>query len=69
MAAGSTTVSSENIANDLKTESTTSASEAGSSMKDQCGAELLKNADYPEGFVHWVTSGEMLSPLKLKNAN
>ncbi|XP_061361914.1 phosphoinositide phosphatase SAC2-like isoform X2 [Gastrolobium bilobum] len=55
----STSISSENIVNELKTE--TSASESGSSMKGKLsGAELNKDGKYTESFERWVTNGEML---------
>ncbi|KAJ1407042.1 SAC domain [Sesbania bispinosa] len=55
----STSISSDNIVNELITE--TSASESGSSMKGrQSGAELNKDGKYTESFERWVTQGEML---------
>ncbi|XP_020227159.1 phosphoinositide phosphatase SAC2 isoform X1 [Cajanus cajan] len=58
----STSISSENIANELVTE--TSASDSGSSIKGrQSGdGELNKdsNSKYSESFERWVTQGEML---------
>ncbi|TKY64217.1 Phosphoinositide phosphatase SAC2 [Spatholobus suberectus] len=55
----STSISSENIANELVTE--TSASESGSSIKGrQSGEELSKDGKYSESFERWVTQGEML---------
>ncbi|KAJ1408292.1 SAC domain [Sesbania bispinosa] len=55
----STSISSDNIVNELITE--TSASESGASMKGrQSGAELNKDGKYTESFERWVTQGEML---------
>ncbi|KAI9102897.1 hypothetical protein K1719_023336 [Acacia pycnantha] len=57
-----TSISSENIVNELRTETTASASESGSSMKErkQGGEELKKEVEYPESFANWVDNGEML---------
>ncbi|XP_028763274.1 phosphoinositide phosphatase SAC2 isoform X2 [Neltuma alba] len=58
----STSISSENIVNELRTETTASASESGSSMKEmkQSGEELKEGAEYPESFANWIKNGEML---------
>ncbi|KAG5036737.1 phosphoinositide phosphatase SAC2-like isoform X2 [Glycine soja] len=56
----STSISSENIANELIT-TETSASESGSSIKGrQSGEELNKDSKYSESFERWITQGEML---------
>ncbi|XP_038708878.1 phosphoinositide phosphatase SAC2-like isoform X2 [Tripterygium wilfordii] len=57
--------SSENLENELKTETTTSSSESGSSLKgrNQTGNEQLPNEisdGYSENFLHWVNNGGML---------
>ncbi|KAJ7951450.1 Phosphoinositide phosphatase [Quillaja saponaria] len=50
----STTMSSENIVNELKTETSTSASEAGCmNGTAYSGQELTKDAEYPESFACW----------------
>ncbi|KAI4355385.1 hypothetical protein L6164_004165 [Bauhinia variegata] len=58
----STSVSSENMVNELRTETTTSASESGSSMKGrmQSASEFTRDAEFSESFARWVTNGEML---------
>ncbi|KAG5107272.1 hypothetical protein JHK84_044179 [Glycine max] len=56
----STSISSENIANELIT-TETSASESGSSIKGRpSGEELNKDSKYSESFERWITEGEML---------
>ncbi|KAK7389692.1 hypothetical protein VNO78_24951 [Psophocarpus tetragonolobus] len=56
----STSISSENIVNELIT-TETSASESGSSIKGrQSGEELSKASKYSERFERWVSQGEML---------
>ncbi|KAK7275522.1 hypothetical protein RIF29_16641 [Crotalaria pallida] len=53
----STTISTQNIVNELITETTPSASESGSSVKGkQIGPELNKGAKYDESFERWVHS-------------
>ncbi|XP_014516309.1 phosphoinositide phosphatase SAC2 isoform X2 [Vigna radiata var. radiata] len=55
----STSISSENIANELVT-TETSASESGSSLKGrQSAEELNKDRKYSERFERWVNEGEM----------
>ncbi|KAK7349334.1 hypothetical protein VNO77_06616 [Canavalia gladiata] len=55
----SSSISSENIANELVTE--TSASESGSSARGRLsGEELNKDSKYSESFERWITQGEML---------
>ncbi|RYR39746.1 hypothetical protein Ahy_A09g045332 isoform F [Arachis hypogaea] len=57
----STSISSENIVNELRTEINTSASDSGSSMKGrQSVEELHKQGKYSESFERWVNYGEML---------
>ncbi|KAI4329045.1 hypothetical protein L6164_021351 [Bauhinia variegata] len=57
-----TSMSSENIVNELKTETTTSASDSGYSMKGrrQSASEFTKDAEFTDRFTLWVTHGEML---------
>ncbi|XP_054780272.1 phosphoinositide phosphatase SAC2-like isoform X3 [Prosopis cineraria] len=58
----STSISSENIANELRAEATTSANESGPSMRvrKQSVPELNKAGGYAENFSRWITYGEML---------
>ncbi|GAV61400.1 Syja_N domain-containing protein [Cephalotus follicularis] len=59
-------LSSENIVSEFKSDMTTSASESGSSLKgrERTESEFTCNDDdmseFSEGFVKWVTHGEML---------
>ncbi|CAK7356460.1 unnamed protein product [Dovyalis caffra] len=59
-------LSSENLANDMKIETTTSASESGSSLKgrSQTGTDLSSDdlmGGFSDRFMRWVMHGEMLS--------
>lgn len=59
-------LSSENLANDLKIETRTSATESGSSLKgaSQTGTYLSSDdlkGGFSDHFVRWVMYGEMLS--------
>ncbi|KAJ6415785.1 hypothetical protein OIU84_004559 [Salix udensis] len=55
-------VSSDNLGNDVKVETTTSASDSGSSLKgrSQTGSSDDLAGGFPARFVQWVMSGEML---------
>ncbi|KAK9281149.1 hypothetical protein L1049_004043 [Liquidambar formosana] len=63
-------LSLENVVNGIKVETTTSASESGSSMKgaEQTGTELTDDitqnygivSEFSDSFVRWVTNGEIL---------
>ncbi|KAH8514173.1 hypothetical protein H0E87_007140 [Populus deltoides] len=55
-------LSSENLGNDVKIETTISASESGSSLKgrSQTGSSDDLPRGFPDRFVQWVMSGEML---------
>ncbi|KAJ4837545.1 suppressor of actin mutation [Turnera subulata] len=58
-------LSAENLVNDLKLDTNTSASESGSSLKgrSQTATELTSDdlaGGFSEWFVRWVTDGEML---------
>ncbi|KAF5733472.1 phosphoinositide phosphatase SAC2 [Tripterygium wilfordii] len=58
-------LSSDNLASELKMETTTSASESGSSLKgrNQNGSELLSNEisdKYSQDFLRWVNTGGVL---------
>ncbi|KAI5594237.1 hypothetical protein POPTR_003G071300v4 [Populus trichocarpa] len=55
-------LSSENLGNDVKIETTISASESGSSLKgrSQTGSSDDIAGGFPDRFVQWVMSGEML---------
>ncbi|KAL3598565.1 hypothetical protein D5086_006483 [Populus alba] len=55
-------LSSENLGNDVKIETTVSASESGSSLKgrSQAGSSDDLPGGFPHRFVQWVMSGEML---------
>ncbi|XP_075664566.1 phosphoinositide phosphatase SAC2-like isoform X1 [Castanea sativa] len=60
-----TSLSSENFADGLKIDTTTSASESRSSMKEreQSGMEIMNDdvsAGFSENFADWVTHGEIL---------
>ncbi|XP_039053164.1 phosphoinositide phosphatase SAC2-like isoform X2 [Hibiscus syriacus] len=62
-----TRLSSENIGAELNVGMTTSPSESGSSIKGgyRTASELSILDEFPEGFVNWVTHGDMLTPLNL----
>ncbi|XP_028752162.1 phosphoinositide phosphatase SAC2 isoform X1 [Neltuma alba] len=58
----STSISSENVANELRTEGTASGNESGPSTKarKQSAPDLNKDGGYAEKFSRWITHGEML---------